>query len=69
MPGQKPDYKLIVKPEGSEHWNEIGAAWAKEKGNFSIRVKTPNGETVNCLMVKADRPAAKTAKADKKPAP
>ena len=35
MKGQKPDFRAVAKV-GEKIWNDIGAAWIKDKGNVSI---------------------------------
>ena len=75
MPGQRPEYRFVVKGEGQEKWTEIGAAWKLASGNFSVRLDPENsGGIVKCLMVKANfkepgKPATKKAQpAEQKPA-
>ena len=70
MPGQRPEYRFVVKGEGQEKSTEIGTAWKLAGGNFSVRLDPEgNGGEIRCLMVKADRPAAKKeAVPEQKPA-
>jgi uncharacterized protein (DUF736 family) len=69
MPGQKPDFRFIVKDAETGKWNEIGAAWKKASGNFGVTLDPEgNGGFIKCLMVKGQRPQPKAKVPDEKPA-
>lgn len=61
MPGQKPEYRFIVKNPETGNWTEVGAAWKKASGSFGVTLTTgENGEKFTCLMVKnTERPQTK----------
>lgn len=69
MPGQKPEFRFIVKDAESGKWHEIGAAWKKASGNFGVKLDPEgNGGEIRCLMVKADRPKPNNKAPAEKPA-
>ena len=44
MTGNKPDFRAVTKV-GEKRWEDIGAAWIKDKGNVSISLNfTPAPE-------------------------
>lgn len=66
MAGTPPTHKLVVKPEGAERWTEIGAAWKKASGNFSVVLDIEDtGQRINALLVpNTPKPKAKPAPND-----
>lgn len=51
MPGQKPDYKFIVKNETTGSWESYIAAWKREDGSYSLQVNIPGLEPFKGLLV------------------
>jgi len=62
MPGQKPAFRFLTKPEGSDKFTELGAAWKTSKADvFSVSLDLEGtGEKVSFIMVPADRPKPAT---------
>jgi hypothetical protein len=64
--GQKPAFRFITKPEGSDKFVELGAAWALAKDDTFSASITLNGEKTNFLIVKNEpKPATPAAKQPK----
>lgn len=48
----RPKYRFITKPEGSEEWKELGAAWQLSNSeSCSAKITSPSGETFKFLLV------------------
>ena len=53
MTGKKPEFKAVANV-GEKRWREVGAAWAKDKGNLSVQLTTtpiPKAGKMNFLLV------------------
>lgn len=68
MTGPAPTHRIIVKPEGSEKWDEIGAAWEKAEGKFSLRMSKDVKAGTNALLIVA-RPGKGKSELNPKPKP
>lgn len=68
----RPKYRFITKPEGSDEWQEMGAAWQLSNSeSCSAKITSPNGETFKFLLVenKPKTPAARrNSPPDRRPA-
>lgn len=48
----RPKYRFITKPEGTDEWQELGAAWSLSNSeNCSAKITSPSGETFKFLLV------------------
>ena len=53
MAGAKPDMRAVIKV-GEKRWTDIGAAWRKDTGNYSVSLNvtpSPNNGRYSFLLV------------------
>jgi len=50
---QKPEYRLIRKNLQTNKWDNVGGAWVRDQGGFSVSIELERGgEKIKLLMVK-----------------
>lgn len=58
--GEAPQFRLIRKSDDGKKWDNIGAAWNRDSGGFSVVIELKRGgEKIKCLMVE-NKPKAET---------